>query len=659
MWFILVVVSFSFQRSLTHPVSLSSSLSVHPLPSLPLTGSSQKVAAVQFHLINTTILLLAREGIRRGCITGHQQQLEGKKKKHKGGGEEEEEEEELEDKPAALKLAATAALSFPAGCLVAALLVAPLFLRGVPARSPHRTAVYVQIAAALVELAAEPLYVVAAARGELAPRVAGEAGGTLVRGVLSLSLLRFFSGRIDPGVALSLAQLGYALTWLFAHLVPFSGEVAAEASKWWRRRRRSKRSKKPEKSKKSKKSSSSERHTSSPPPPSNKKDDSIFLDRRALSLCGGFSLQAAEKLALAEGSRAVLAVAASPAAQGEFGLAANVGSLAVRTLFQPIEEAAFLAFARKEGGIEETEEKEGNNSKTRSSSRSAKSGDIERANALLSLLCRCVSLVGATGAAFGPPFAFALVRFAYGKKWACETAAPRALGAYAAYTALLALNGVLEAFVHARGGPGELARGNAALLALAVLGAAGGALGARSFGSVGLVAADAATMAARIAWSLGAVGRLTREGARGEDGEGKEKAKDRRKSTPSVSSSPSPPRLRDLLPSGATLAALALASCLGFASDAFFFGGRSARNSSSSSSSSSSSNSPSSSLFRCSSLEGRRLLAATAAHASVGALALAGVAAVALRRERDTIAGVKALRSGRSAGAGGAKVAQD
>jgi len=619
------IISFFFWLSLSRSLFLTApSLSLFPCPPPLSTTFCKKVAAVQFHLINTTILLLAREGIRRGCITGHQL---GEKKKTKATEEKDGDERE----PAAsgaLQLAATAALSFPAGCLVAALLVAPFFLRGIPANSPHRTAVHVQVAAALVELAAEPLYVVAAARGALAPRVAGEAGGTLVRGVLSLALLRFFSEQIDPGVALSLAQLGYALAWLLAHVVPFSGEVAAEARRWREASRASSRTSKP--------ATSSEQRRSSPrkraPPPSG----SIFLDMRALSLCGGFTLQAAEKLALAEGSRAVLAVAASPASQGEFGLAANVGSLAVRTLFQPIEEAAFLAFARKRGG-DKGEEKEGGKKERRSRAR----GDIEKANSLLSLLCRCVTLVGATGAAFGPPFAFALVRLAYGKRWACETAAPSALGAYAAYTALLALNGVLEAFVHARGGPGELARGNAALLGLAVFGAAAGALGAREFGSVGLVAADAVTMAARIAWSLGAVGRLSMEGGGGGDGEEKEKAAKSRRKPPSVSSSSSSsssvpsPRLRELLPSGATLATLALASCLGFASDAFFFGERGGRKNTSS-------------LFRCS-LEGRRLLEATAAHASVGALALAGVAFVALRKEKDTIAGVQALRSGKMA----------
>ncbi len=60
--------------------------------------------------------------------------------------------------------------------------------------------------------------------------------------------------------------------------------------------------------------------------------------------------QAAEKLVLAEGSKLVLVATQSAAQQGVYGLASNLGSLVVRTVFQPFEEAAFLAFARPGGG---------------------------------------------------------------------------------------------------------------------------------------------------------------------------------------------------------------------------------------------------------------------------------------------------------------------
>jgi hypothetical protein len=53
---------------------------------------------------------------------------------------------------------------------------------------------------------------------------------------------------------------------------------------------------------------------------------------------------------LAEGSKLVLVATQSAAEQGVYGLASNLGSLVVRTVFQPFEEAAFLAFARPGGG---------------------------------------------------------------------------------------------------------------------------------------------------------------------------------------------------------------------------------------------------------------------------------------------------------------------
>ena len=53
-----------------------------------------------------------------------------------------------------------------------------------------------------------------------------------------------------------------------------------------------------------------------------------------------------EKLILAEGSKGVLAGLATSYDQGVVGLVSNLGSLVVRTLLQPLEEAAFAAFSR-------------------------------------------------------------------------------------------------------------------------------------------------------------------------------------------------------------------------------------------------------------------------------------------------------------------------
>ncbi len=60
--------------------------------------------------------------------------------------------------------------------------------------------------------------------------------------------------------------------------------------------------------------------------------------------------QAGEKLLLAEGSKLVMAAFSNSHAQGVYGLVTNLGSLVVRTLFQPIEEAAFLSFSKSGEG---------------------------------------------------------------------------------------------------------------------------------------------------------------------------------------------------------------------------------------------------------------------------------------------------------------------
>lgn len=57
----------------------------------------------------------------------------------------------------------------------------------------------------MVELGSEPLYILAQVRLQLQVRVVAEAAATLVRGVLTLALLK--TAACDVGIALSLAQV--------------------------------------------------------------------------------------------------------------------------------------------------------------------------------------------------------------------------------------------------------------------------------------------------------------------------------------------------------------------------------------------------------------------------------------------------------------------
>ena len=143
-------------------------------------------------------------------------------------------------------------------------------------------------------------------------------------------------------------------------------------------------------------------------------------------------------------------------------------------------------------------------------------GDTPQQRGMLAALLRGMVLVGALAAAFGPGYAYTVLRLAYSQRWS-STAAPVALAAYSLYIPLLAVNGILEvcrtayvrfdepfppvhmhcvqqqsrlmhpqAFVHAVADSRQLSRINAALIGSAAVHAAfslalvrlGGAVGA-------------------------------------------------------------------------------------------------------------------------------------------------------------------------------------
>lgn len=204
-------------------------------------------------------------------------------------------------------------------------------------------------------------------------------------------------------------------------------------------------------------------------------------DRTALRLSGVFSLQAGGKLLLAEGSKAVLATTSKQGEQGVYGLVTNLGSLVVRTVFQPFEEAAYAAFAK-------------------SASDKGKPA-LKRKAELLSLLCRAIYLLGLIAAAYGPAYAYIVLLVLYGRRWA-ESGAPLVLAVYSGYIAFLAMNGVMEAFVHAVADEHNLHRANAALLVISLIHIAASVMGVVKAGAIGLVIADSINMALRIGYCL-------------------------------------------------------------------------------------------------------------------------------------------------------------
>jgi len=251
----------------------------------------------------STAVLTVREGFRRACL------------RH--------------DAAAAL---AVGWLAVPAGAAVALLVAAATRVAlGAEASSPYGTAVAVVCAAgacgaacahaagvlprgsrvcgraAFVELCAEPFHLAATRSGALAVRLVAETASTCCRAGVTAWLLLAPPRRwpaLPVVLCFAAAQVAGAVTLLLAYL---AGAAAQPRSVW----------------------------PGAPTAP----------DRQTLLLLRDFSAQAVWKLALAEGDKAVLLTRSAPVATGVFGLATNLGGLVARLVLQPLEEAAFCAFA--------------------------------------------------------------------------------------------------------------------------------------------------------------------------------------------------------------------------------------------------------------------------------------------------------------------------
>ena len=372
----------------------------------------------------STVVLTAREGFRRVCLR-----------------------RELSDSEAVR----TACLAAPAGVLAAlgVAATATASLGGVsPAlASPYGQAVLVLCIAAVVELCAEPLHAAASRAGALRLRLGAETAATVARAGVTAACVLARVGHLPLELCFAAAQLVYAATLLCVYaLGAWAARSRGMVTPWaaWSGR-----------------------------------DGGIRLP--TLALLREFSAQAVWKLALAEGDKAVLLLGgASEEDTGTYGLASNLGALAVRLVLQPLEEAAFTSFA----------------------SSSAAKHTVSRAR--LAALLRALLLLGCWCAACGPWFAFTAVYGLYGASWASTRWAAPTVGAYAALLPVLAINGVLEAFTAAVMSTGQVRSTNGVLLASAATQAAVSLLGLRHFhaGPVALVAGNAAGMAVRITSAL-------------------------------------------------------------------------------------------------------------------------------------------------------------
>ncbi|SPO07117.1 related to oligosaccharide transporter [Cephalotrichum gorgonifer] len=208
-----------------------------------------------------------------------------------------------------------------------------------------------------------------------------------------------------------------------------------------------------------------------------------YFYKPTLALAGSMMGQSVVKHFLTQGDTLLVSALSTPHAQGVYALVSNYGGLLARLLFQPVEESSRAHFSRLLA------------SPTPPSAPPSAARDLRR-------LLRLYLVLSVPIAALAPPFAAPLLALVAGRAWSDDAAS--ALAAYCAYIPLLALNGVLEAFVSSVATPAQVRRQSVYMGGFSAVFAAASYLALRVLPlepAVGLVVANAVNMLCRIVWS--------------------------------------------------------------------------------------------------------------------------------------------------------------
>lgn len=191
---------------------------------------------------------------------------------------------------------------------------------------------------------------------------------------------------------------------------------------------------------------------------------------------------------LTYGDGYLIATFASLPSQGAYALASNYGGLLARIILQPIEESSRSLFGRLPA--------------SQTASKPKDNAILSQAKTHLTTLLRLYLVLSLFATCLGPPLAPILLRLVAGSRWT-HTEAPGVLSTYCYYIPLLAINGILEAFVSVVATDPQITRQTVWKVAFFSAFAGTGFLVLRVFelGARGLILANAVTMGLRIWWS--------------------------------------------------------------------------------------------------------------------------------------------------------------
>ncbi len=343
---------------------------------------------------------------------------------------------------------------------------------GSQARTSDEVAtVLIFAAAAVLECAIEPMYIIVMGTLQMGVRVRAEGSAAFVKTVITTLLVLKFE---LAATAFAIGQAAYAAVLVSVYV-------------WWASSSHSLVRVLPAWLAPTKKQDS----TTDGEPPTGDDDTATlgsFIFWRHLRLGRSFAGQGALKHVLSEGDRMLLSAGASRADKGAYNVVSSLGSLAPRLLFQPIEDASRNLF----GIMAHSDTAAGKRRKA-----------LEAPDSWLALCLtlRSVALVGVIFMFMGPPFTRVLVKLLLSAEWA-SSVVPAGLAMFCVYVAAMAVNGITEAFVFAVVNEGDLVKLNGRLLIISLLYGAIAWMALAQYGVPGLIAAASLNMAMRSANSM-------------------------------------------------------------------------------------------------------------------------------------------------------------